>query len=144
MQNTGDDFGGVRLSCCDVINIILVWYLYFTLVSLFTIQVQIHIGQRQIVGPGRIRMDEGVIGGSAAKLHHFVTYMQVAQVLSKGFSALPKYCWISILCMFILGVTLPCLNLFLRRSQRWLHLAPCVNTPILSNLKTMFALYFCV
>jgi hypothetical protein len=58
--------------------------------------------------------------------HNSTHAPQVAQVLNKGFSALPDRCWISIIFMVILGVTLPLLGVYLRRSRRFSHLARCV------------------
>ena len=53
-------------------------------------------------------------------------WMKVAQVLNKGFSALPDRCWISMAAMVALGVLLPCCAFCLRRSSRWAYLSACV------------------
>jgi hypothetical protein len=50
-------------------------------------------------------------------------WMKVAQVLNKGFSALPDRCWISMVAMVVLGICLPCCAFAMRRSSRWAHLS---------------------
>ncbi len=48
-------------------------------------------------------------------------WMKVAQVLNKGFSALPDRCWMSMIAMAALGVALPFCAFILRRSKRRAH-----------------------
>ena len=59
-----------------------------------------------------------VLGSDEMPAPAAFAWMKVAQVLNKGFSALPDRCWISMISMAALGVALPCSAAMLRRSSR--------------------------